>query len=601
MVIMTDAETTEPGDAKRLKENLAKMDNLSKRLLAALAKRERRSPGMSGPGPELYTKAAAAYMAEMVSNPAKVLEHQVSYWGKSLKHWLEAQQALSSGNFRAPEDNTPKDPRFKNELWETHPYFNFVKQQYLMASEAIHSAIGDLDGLEQDDKRRVEFFTRQIVEMLSPSNYLATNPDALERAVKTQGQSLVDGLENLVRDIEANDGELLVSLADKNAFEVGKNIASTEGSVVFRNRLFELIQYTPTTDTVFKTPLVIFPPWINKFYILDLKPANSFIKWAVDQGFTVFVVSWRNPDPSYKDVGLDTYAEEGYLTAIDQVKEITGEKQVNTIGYCIGGTMLSIVTAYLQKKGDKSIRSATLFTTLTDFSDTGELSVFLEQEFVDAIENEVQERGMLQAFIMSRTFSFLRANDLVYGPAIRSYMLGETPPAFDLLYWNGDSTNLPARMAVDYLRRLCMDNEFAEGTFDILGESVTRKDIKVPVCSIACETDHIAEWKPAFNGLKEFGSREKTFILSESGHIAGIINPPTKVKYGHYTSDAKLEEPESWLEGADYNEGSWWPRWQKWVAGRSGAKVDARQPGDSNHPVLAAAPGEYVKMNARDL
>lgn len=590
---------TEMGEnLDKLNANVAKMEELSQRLVRAISQRESHDQGLQGPGTDVYMKAAGAYVAEVLNNPAKLMEHQVQYWGKTLKHVVEAQQMLVKGQLKAPHDDHAGDRRFKNPLWDTHPYFNFVKQQYLITAESIESAVADLDHLEPNDKKRVEFFSKQIVDLFSPANFLSTNPDALEKAVETNGESLVRGLENLVRDIESHQGEHLVTLSDPSAFKVGEDLATSEGSVVFRNRMIELIQYAPKTETVCKTPLILFPPWINKFYILDLKPKNSLIKWIVEQGFTLFVVSWVNPDAEYADVSLDTYVEEGYLTAIDEVKKITGEKQVNTVGYCIAGTTLTSVLALMNKRGDKSVRSATFFTTLTDFEDAGEMAVFLDDDFVDGIEREVANKGFLHSFFMARTFSYLRANDLVYGPAIRSYMMGEAPPAFDLLHWNGDSTNLPGKMVVQYLRDLCQGNKLAKGEFELCGEVLSLKDMKTPAMAIACETDHIAHWKGSFNGFKQFGSRDKTFIVSESGHIAGIVNPPSKMKYGHYTNEGPMEDPDVWLKTADYNEGSWWPRWSEWLKRRSGAQVPAREPGDATHPILAAAPGEYVVSQA---
>ncbi|THD84618.1 class I poly(R)-hydroxyalkanoic acid synthase [Aliigemmobacter aestuarii] len=590
--------TTEEKDAgerlERLNANLAKLDELSKRLTLALSHRKQADPSLHGPSQDVYVKAAAAYVAEMMQNPSKILEAQVNYWGKTLKHYVDAQQALLSGEFKAPADPTPKDRRFANPLWESHPFFNYLKQQYLLNSEAITGAAAALEHLEPSEKKRVEYFTRQIVDMMSPTNFLGTNPDALEKAIATDGESLVQGLENLVRDIESNQGELLVTLADKEAFRVGQNIATTPGAVVYRNKMFELIQYAPTTETVHKTPLLIFPPWINKFYILDLKPQNSLIKWIVDQGFTLFVVSWVNPDASYADVGMDDYIRDGFMQAMVEVRRITGEEQINCVGYCIAGTTLSLTLAHLLNHGDKSVKSATLFTTLTDFSDQGEVGVFLNDDFVDGIERQVAQDGILSKLFMSRTFSFLRSNDLIYQPAIKSYMMGETPPAFDLLFWNGDGTNLPAKMSVEYLRGLCQSDEFSKGTFTVMGRPVSLKDITLPVCAIACETDHIAAWKGSFNGVRQFGSKDKTFILSESGHIAGIVNPPTKDKYGHYTNDGPMTTPDEWKAGATYNKGSWWPLWKEWLAKRSGKQVPARVPGDSTNPVLAPAPGTYV-------
>ena len=591
---MTTQENHTRQNLSKLNENLARIEELSQRMIAALAKKRKVDPSLQGPNQDLFMKAATAYMAEMMSNPARIIEHQVSHWGKSLKHYVEAQHLLAQGKLEAASDSTPKDRRFSNPLWDTHPYFNFIKQQYLLNSEALGTAISAMDGLDEKERKRVEYFSRQILDMFSPTNFLGTNPEALERAVETEGQSLVDGLENLVRDIEANEGELLVSLADKNAFKVGGNLATAEGSVVYRNRMFELIQYAPTTETVHKTPLMIFPPWINKFYIMDLKPENSLIRWIVDQGYTLFVVSWVNPDRSYADVGMDTYIEEGYLSAIKEVKAITGEAKVNVVGYCIAGTTLALTLSLMKKRKDNSINSATFFTALTDFEDQGEVGVFLNDDFMDGIEREVTEQGVLQSFFMARTFSFLRSNDLVYGPAIKSYMMGQTPPAFDLLYWNGDGSNLPARMSIEYLRGLCQDNRFAKDGFELLGETLQIKDVTVPLCAIACETDHIAAWKSSYDGIAKMGSKDKTFILSQSGHIAGIINPPSKKKYGHYTNSDMGLTHDDWRDGADFNEGSWWPRWESWLSPRSGKQVEARKPGDSDHPILADAPGTYV-------
>ena len=589
---MTTEEIDNTSNVSELSENLTKIEELSQRFISALSQREQIHPGLQAPGQDLFLKAASAYFSEAVTHPAKILESQVEYWGKTLAHYVEAQQNLF--RLEAPEDPGLKDARFANEVWDTHPYFNYVKQQYLFSAGMIRDAVDKLDDLDESDKKRVRYFSQQIIDMMSPTNFLGTNPEALAKAAETNGQSLVHGLENLVRDIENSDGELLVSLADKDAFEVGKNIGATEGSVVFRNEIFELIQYAPTTETVHKTPLLIFPPWINKFYILDLKPKNSLIKWIVDQGYTLFVVSWKNPDASYRDFGLDDYVETGYLTAIDTVKKITVEPQVNVVGYCIAGTTLSLTLGMLQKRGDKSVKSATFFTTLTDFGDQGEVGVFLANDFVDAIEEQVAKDGILKSFIMSRTFSFLRSNDLIYGPAIRSYMLGEAPPAFDLLYWNGDGTNLPACMLMEYLRGLCQENRFARDGFEVLGETVTIKDVEVPLCAIACETDHIAAWSTSYTGVRQMGSRSKKFILSESGHIAGIVNPPSKKKYGHYLNETWSDDWQEWRDAAKFNQGSWWPTWEDWLAPRSGKMIAAREPGNESFPVIGNAPGLYV-------
>ena len=587
---------------ERLNANLAKMEELSKRLVAALGQKDLTTDaGLTGPGQDLYVKAGSALVTEMLTNPARLMGQQVAYWSRAVENFIETQQALAAGQFDMPEDedDAPKDKRFSNPMWRTHPYFRFVRKQYELNAQTLEQSLAALEGLDDKERSRVAFFSRQIIDLFSPTNYLATNPDALQKAIDTDGQSLVDGLENLVCDIEANKGELLPTLSDPKAFKLGDNIATTEGKVVFRNRMMELIQDAPRTETVHRTPLVIFPPWINKFYIMDLKPQNSLIRWIVDQGYTLFVVSWVNPDASYAETGLEDYIEDGYLEAIRVAKDITGEPQVNAVGYCIAGTTLSAGLALLQKRGDKSIRSATFFTTLTDFSDQGEFTVFLQDDFVEAIERQVTEKGILDSYFMSKTMSFLRSKDLVYGPAVRSYMMGEAPPAFDLLYWNGDSTNLPGRMVKQYLRHLCQANELAEGGFNILGETVSIRDIKLPVCSVGTKTDHIAPWQNCYAGFARFASRDKTFIMSESGNIAGIINPPSKKKYGHFLNPRVKGTADEWLEGATFHEGSWWPVWEGWLGRRSGAQVPARAPGGAGHDILGDAPGTYVRVTTK--
>lgn len=596
-VAREDAEEPVVGETlDRMTENLARIEDLSKRLVAVLSARKPVDADLSGPGQDLYLKAGMAMWQEMLTNPAKLMEQQVQYWGQALAHYAEVQKELAQGHLALQaDDDLPEDKRFSNPLWKTHPYFNFIKRQYQISAQAMQKAVDELEGLCPRDKKRVEFFANQIIDLFSPTNYLATNPDALEKALETEGESLVKGLENLVHDLEVRQGEILPTLADAGAFHVGENLATAQGSVVFRNKMMELIQYAPTTPEVHQTPLLIFPPWINKYYILDLKPQNSLIQWIVDQGYTLFVVSWKNPDASYADTGFEAYIEEGYLKAIDTVCEITGEKQINAVGYCVAGTTLALTLALKARRGQSRIRSATFFTTLTDFTDQGEFTPFLDDHFVDAIERQVDEAGYLDSYYMSKTFSYLRAKDLVYGPAVRSYMMGEPPPAFDLLFWNGDSTNLPGKMTVQYLRGLCQHNDFAGDGFDLLGERLHVSDVTLPVFAVACETDHIAAWKDSFRGVVQMGSKHKTFILSESGHIAGIVNPPSRKKYGHWRGPEPIGTPASWKEAAAYHEGSWWPFWDQWLSKRAGKKVPARAPGSNAFPPLADAPGTYVR------
>jgi polyhydroxyalkanoate synthase len=594
---MTRKDNAVAEKADQMSENLVKLEELSQRFLTLVQKKQAVAPALSGPGPDLIVKASHAYWEEAVKNPARLMSQQVEYWGKSLSHFATLQQSLGGMQSAAEESSASNpDPRFSNPMWQSHPYFSFVKDQYLQNAAALRSAARSMDGLAPVEQKRLSFFTDQIIEMMAPTNFLGTNPDALERAIETDGQSLIDGLENLISDLEDNQGELVVKLANDKVFELGVNIANSPGKVVFENRMFELLQYSPSSEGVYAIPLLIFPPWINKFYVLDLKAQNSLIKWLTEQGFTVFVVSWVNPDDSYRDVGLETYIEDGFLTAIREVKARTRQSRVNAVGYCIGGTTLALTLALLKKRGESSLNSASFFTTLTDFSQQGEFTPFLQNDFVDGIEQEVAQRGMLKSFVMARTFSFLRANDLIYKPAIKSYMMGEAPPAFDLLFWNGDGTNLPGRMAVQYLRELCQSDDFATQGIMLLGERLHLKDVSVPVCAIGCETDHIAAWKDSYRGVQGMGSRSKKFILSQSGHIAGIINPPSKNKYGHFTNQDLTLSSDVWQKTADFNSGSWWPSWSAWLNRRSGKKIAARHFSEVELKNLPDAPGRYVRL-----
>jgi len=593
---MTTKDDVSSENLDKMQANLQRVEALTERLMLAISGRKAVNPTLSGPGTELYAQAAVNYWAEMVENPKRIYEHQLEYWGKSVQHFVAAQEAFATEGFKAPADHTGADKRFGNPLWQTHPYFNFVKQQYLINSDAIRKAVEDVEDMDPQDKRRLNYFSEQIIAMMAPSNFLGTNPDALERAVQTEGESLVRGLENLVADMEANDGELLVKLCDESAFELGRNVATSEGSVVFRNEMLELIQYKAATEEVHKTPLLIFPPWINKFYILDLKAENSLIKWITEQGYTLFVVSWRNPGRAQGVWGMEDYIETGFKEAIRVTKEITGEKQVNAVGYCIAGTTLHLTLADMKAKGDTSVKSATFFTALSDFGEQGEFTPFLQDDFVDGIEEEVANYGVLRSVIMSRTMSFLRSNDLVYGPAIKSYMMGETPPAFDLLFWNGDATNLPGKMVMEYLRGLCQKNAFVGEGYELLGERLHVRDVEIPLFAVTCETDHIAAWRDCYRGFGMTGAKDKTFVVSQSGHIAGVVNPPSKKKYGHYTNEELPEAAADWWEGATFHEGSWWPRWEGWLGKRSGKMIPARELGGNGYEPLCAAPGTYVKL-----
>ncbi|MCY4316010.1 MAG: class I poly(R)-hydroxyalkanoic acid synthase [Roseovarius sp.] len=598
---MTEEELDD-GNFDRLTSNIQRMEQISKRLVDVLLNRRPLRAELNSPAQEIFAKAFTSHLHTMIEDPGKIYERQLDYWAAMAHNFMHAQQDMLQGSFAAADDGEDDplddDRRFSNPLWKTSPYFRLIKLQYALNKKYIEQIVSEADNIDEKDRRRLGYFAEQIINMMSPTNFLGTNPDALEKAVATEGESLVHGLENLVEDLEANNGELVVRLADEDAFEVGLNIATTPGEVIYRNHMMEIIQYSPGTDAVREVPVVLFPPWINKYYILDLKEQNSLVKWIVDKGYTLFVVSWVNPDSSYSDIGMEDYIEDGFLTAIKVAKSITGQDKVNSVGYCIAGTTLHLVLSLLAKRGDDSVQSATFFTALTDFSDQGEFTPFLQDDFIDGIEAEVAEEGILRSFIMSRTMSFLRSNDLVYTPAIRSYMMGETPPAFDLLYWNGDGSNLPGKMTMKYLRELCQGNRYVKDGIELCGERLHISDVKIPIMAIACETDHIAAWKNCYQGLVQTFSSNRTFILSGSGHIAGIVNPPAKRKYGYYTNSKIESTPEAWRNNAVRQEGSWWPRWESWLKERSGDLIPARKPGNLSHPSLCKAPGSYVLVKS---
>ncbi len=587
-------EEQRPSSPNELEQNIERLNALIPRLAEALAARKGKDPRLEAPDQKLYAEAAAAYFSEMLNDPSRLIEAQVNYWSESLKNWADIQKRVLQDTAADEEPEKQADRRFSSEHWRRNAYFDLIKRQYFLSSKTISSVTRGLTELDAGQRNRVDFFTRQIIDMMSPTNFLTTNPDALDRAIQSDGKSLVDGLENFVRDLEANPEGHAVMLSDPDAFSVGKDLAATEGSVVFQNRIFQLIQYAPRTHTVYGAPLLIIPPWINKYYILDLRPDNSLIRYAIETGHTVFVVSWVNPDASLRAAGLETYLEEGFLTALATVLEITGESAADVVGYCIGGTLLACGLAYLAAgRGPSQVRKATFLTTLTDFEHPGDLGVFIEQSFLEGIRKEIDEKGYMPAFLMSRTFSYLRANDLVYGPAVKAYLLGEKPPAFDLLHWNGDSTNLPARMAIEYLERLYRDNDLANDRFELAGRKLRIADIEVPLFAVATVADHIAPWKSSFAGLVRAGG-EKTFVLAESGHIAGIVNPPSRKKYGHWTNASLPEDQDEWLARADFHAESWWPRWNSWLTAGQVQNVAARHPGDECHPEIEKAPGSYV-------
>lgn len=592
---MTDGMSSQ--GAFELGQNFQRIGFLLQRLFLALSRREVRNPGVEGPGQPFFLRAAMGQAQGWMANPMKAYASHVRFWQETTALYAELAQTMFASPAEQPRGaEEEKDPRFAEEEWSRHPLFVYLKRQYKILSVYLES-LADQAAAGEDEKHaeQIHFFTRQLIDFFSPANFLASNPVALRKAAETNGRSLVEGLENLVRDLERSGGDLLVTLSDPEAFEVGVTLATTAGHVVEETELFQLIRYEPITEKVYARPLLLIPPWINKFYILDLQPKSSLVRWLLGQGIAVYIVSWKNPREELRDYGMDSYVEKGVLSAIRKVDELHDKAGINVVGYCIGGTTLALSLALLSKsKAHNAVRSATFFTALTDFTDPGPLKSFIDEGFISGIMLEAHRKGYLDQRIMARTFSFLRPNDLVYGPAVKAYLLGEARPKFDLLFWNEDSTRLPERMAGEYLTHLYRDNLFATSGFEISGHNVTLEDISIPHYVVACEKDHIAPWRASFGGLRRTGG-EGRFVLAQSGHIAGIINPPEKNKYGYWVSNADPgPDLEAWRSGAAAHDGSWWPDWAKWLSRRSGRKIDAAASIPARLARLEPAPGRYV-------
>ncbi len=530
-----------------------------------------------------WQKATAAALAD----PQKLIDLQTRFLTDSMTMW----QSFLGGATKSPVAEV-KDKRFAGAAWHEQPAFDFLRQSYLLTSNFVLDATAGLEGLDPHEKAKAQFHTKQFVDALSPSNFALTNPEVLARTRETGGANLMTGLEHLLDDLKSGR----MKMTDETAFEVGRNVAVTPGKVVFENRMFQLIQYTPTTPDVYEIPLLIFPPWINKFYILDLTAEKSFIRWSVEQGLTVFIVSWKNADASIADATLDTYVGEGMLAAMGKVLEATGAPQVHTIGYCVAGTTLAATLAYLaaQGKGDP-VATATFFTAQVDMSDCGDLGVFVDDASLASIDKLTAGKGYLDGRYMATTFNMLRSNDLIWNYVVNNYLLGKDYFPFDLLYWNGDATNVPAIWHKDYLRDIYRDNLLAQpGGISIASVPIDLRLVKTPSYVQGGKEDHIAPARSSYKLTQAF-TGEKRFVLAGSGHIAGVVNPPSQMKYQYWTNEALPPTFTEFVAGAVETKGSWWPDWIAWLAPRSGAKVAARVPGDGPLSVIEAAPGRYVK------
>jgi polyhydroxyalkanoate synthase len=533
--------------------------------------------------------------AKMLADPQKLMDAQLGLWRDTMELWRATAMKAFGGEDHPAVQPDPTDRRFKDEAWQQNQVFDFIKQSYLLTSRWLQQTVHDVDGLDPHTQHKVEFFTKQFVDAIAPTNFALTNPEVLRAVAESKGENLVKGLENLLADLEKGKGRLRVSMTDETAFKVGQNVAATPGKVVFQNRMFQLIQYTPTTAEVKETPICILPPWINKYYILDLRERNSLVKWLTDQGYTTFVVSWVNPDASLSDVTFEDYMREGAIAAKDQVLAATGAKKVHMVGYCLGGTLLAATLAYLKAKGDNSVATATYFVAMTDFKEVGDISVFIDEEQIQGLEKRMEEAGgYLDAADMANTFNLLRSNDLIWSFVVNNYLLGKEPFPFDLLYWNSDSTRMPKAMHSYYLRNMYLENNLAKpGGITLDGVPIDLTTITMPTYMISCREDHIAPWVSTFEGTKLFKGPTR-FVLSASGHIAGIVNPPSAKKYCYWTNDKKAKTPDEWLKNAEEHPGSWWTDWDAWLTPQSGKLVPARAPKNA----IEDAPGSYVKTRA---
>ncbi|SEE22829.1 polyhydroxyalkanoate synthase [Rhizobiales bacterium GAS188] len=586
--------TITPPDPVQLSRNLNRIADRSQRLVQDFLSRspELGSLGMSDPAS--VGSAFIELTTKMMADPSAVAHAQIDLWNENLALW----QQMTGRFFGLTEAQDQRsDRRFKNPEWTKNAVFDYIKQSYLISSKAILSSVHGVKGLDQNSARKVDFYSRQFVDAISPSNFVATNPEVLRTTLESGGENLVNGLANLLEDIERGKGRLSIKMTDMEAFRLGENLATTPGKVIYQNEMMQLIQYAPSTKKVRKTPLLIVPPWINKFYVLDLKPQNSFVRWLVGQGHAVFVISWVNPDARLSGKSFEDYMKEGPLAALDAIETATGEREANLIGYCLGGTLLACTAAYLTATRDNRIKSATYLVTMVDFTDVGDMAVFIDEEQLAALETRMQERGFLEARDMATSFNLLRANDLVWSFVVSNYLLGKEPLPFDLLFWNADATRMPAVMHSFYLRKMYHENRLSiAGGITLAGVPIDLRRIETPTFMLSTREDHIAPWRSTYAATKIYKGPIK-FVLSASGHMAGVISPPGG-KYGHWQNDTLPETPDEWMAGATAHAGSWWPVWDEWVSEHSGGLVKARQPGTGALKSIEDAPGSYVRVRA---
>ncbi len=564
----------------------------SRRLVADWLHRQSRD------APELQPmNAAHAFMemtAQLMRAPAEATRAQLGLWQDYMTLWQNTTRRMWGMKTGPVIEADPRDRRFEDSAWKEIEVFDFIKQSYLLTARYVQGVVARVDRLDPKTAQKVDFYSRQFMDAISPTNFLLTNPEVLRKTVETGGENLLRGLSNLLSDLERGRGKLTMGLAGREAFKVGRDVAASPGKVVFQNDLLQLIQYAPATRTVLKRPLLIAPPWTRKFYVLDLRPQNSLVRWAVEQGHTVFMISWVNPDGRSAEKGFEHYVSEGILAALDAVERATGEREVNAVGYCLGGTLLASTLGWMAAVGDDRIKSATFLATMLDFKESGELGVFINEVQLRTLDAAAEQRGVLNDGQMAATLNMLRVNDLIWSFVVNNYMLGHEPFPFDLLYWNGDTTRVPALMQRSYLRWIYQDNLLREpGGIEVSGQPINLRRITAPSYFLTTCADHIAPWRSAYAGMRLLDGPNR-FVLAAGGHVAGVVNPPQGGKHSYRTNAEHPADPASWLAGATEMAGSWWPDWQRWVTALDNTHVPSRLPGDGALPALEDAPGSYV-------
>jgi polyhydroxyalkanoate synthase len=586
-------------DAEAFARNLARLMEESGRAVAAYLKPREQGELKDDVAEELadVTKTLGQVAQYWLSDPQRTLEAQTSLMKGYVDLWSAAMKRMAGEQVAPVAAPDPKDKRFADPEWSENPFFDAVKQAYLLTTDWAMHMVRDARGIDDHTRQKADFYVRQIAAAISPSNFVLTNPELLRETISSNAENLVRGMRMLTEDIEAGSGELRIRQSDPTKFEVGRNLGITPGKVIFENELMQLIQYSQTTETVLKTPVLIVPPWINKFYVLDLTPDKSLIKWMVDQGLTVFVISWVNPDESLADKSFEQYMHEGVFEALDALAEATGERSVHAIGYCVGGTLLAVTLGYMAAKKDKRVRSATFLAAQVDFTHAGDLKVFVDEAQLQVLERKMRELGYMEASKMAAAFNMLRANDLIWPYIVNNYLRGKAPFPFDLLYWNSDSTRLPAANHSFYLRSCYLENRLSRGEMTIGNVKIDLKKVTIPVYQLATREDHIAPAESVFLGSRFFGGPVR-FVLAGSGHIAGVVNHPERQKYQHWVGGEPRGKLEAWIAAATERPGSWWPDWLEWIEAQGGDRVAARQPGGGKLKPIEDAPGRYVRVRA---